>query len=56
MLHGHSHGNPPPLPLDSRLQMRYDIGVDTVWDGRKYFPVSIEQIERRIVERGEQQA
>ncbi len=50
MLHGHSHGRPLEPPLDSRLQMRYDVGVDTEWGGRKYFPVSIEQIERRIEE------
>jgi calcineurin-like phosphoesterase family protein len=47
-LHGHCHGNPVPLPDDSRLHWRYDVGVDTEWDGRRYFPVSIEQIEARI--------
>lgn len=48
MLHGHCHGNPIPLPSDSRQQWRFDIGVDTEWDGRKFFPVSIEQIEKRL--------
>lgn len=48
MLHGHNHGNPIQLPQDTRQHMRYDVGVDTVWEGRKYFPVSIEQIEARI--------
>jgi hypothetical protein len=28
--------------------MRFDVGVDTEWDRRRYFPVSIEQIEARI--------
>ena len=48
MLHGHSHGNAAPTTNDTRLQMRYDVGVDTVWGGRKYHPVSIEQIEAAI--------
>lgn len=48
MLHGHSHGNPLPLPADTRQHMRFDVGVDTEWDGRKYYPVSIEAVERRI--------
>ena len=47
-LHGHSHGNPLTFSDDSRLQMRYDIGVDVEWFGRKYYPVSIEQIEKAI--------
>jgi calcineurin-like phosphoesterase family protein len=50
MLHGHCHGNPLAQNLDSRQQMRYDVGVDTVWEGRKYYPVSIDMIERRIEE------
>ena len=48
MVHGHSHGNPLVLPQDSRLQWRYDVGVDVEWEGRKYFPISIEQMERRL--------
>lgn len=48
MLHGHTHGNPIEPSKDSRQLMRYDVGVDTVWSGRKYFPVSIEQVEARI--------
>lgn len=48
MLHGHCHGNPVPLPADSRQQWRYDVGVDTEWAGRKYFPVAIELVEARI--------
>jgi len=48
MLHGHCHGNPIDLPKDTRQHMRFDVGVDTVWGGRKYFPVSIEQVEGRI--------
>jgi len=48
MVHGHSHGHPLPFPEDSRLQWRYDVGVDSLWGGRRYFPVSIEQIEARI--------
>jgi len=48
MLHGHCHGNPVPPHPDARLRMRFDVGVDTEWDGRKYFPISIEQIENRI--------
>jgi len=48
MLHGHSHGNALPEHPDTRLRMRFDVGVDTTWGGRKYFPVSIEQIEERI--------
>lgn len=48
MIHGHCHGNEIPQNEDPRQQMRYDVGVDTEWDGRKYYPVSIEQIERRI--------
>lgn len=47
MLHGHSHGNPLPEHPDSRQRMRFDVGVDTKWGGRKYYPVSIEQIEQR---------
>jgi calcineurin-like phosphoesterase family protein len=50
MLHGHCHGNALPQHPDSRQQMRYDIGVDTVWEGRKYHPVSIEMVERCIEE------
>jgi calcineurin-like phosphoesterase family protein len=50
MLHGHCHGNPIPKNEDSRQQWRYDVGVDTEWSGRKYYPVSIEQIEQRIEE------
>jgi calcineurin-like phosphoesterase family protein len=45
MLHGHSHGNPLTLPEDPRLQWRYDVGVDSEWNGRRYYPVSVEQIE-----------
>ena len=48
MLHGHCHGNPIALPSDPRQQARYDVGVDTEWSGRKYYPVSIEQVEERI--------
>jgi len=48
MLHGHCHGNVLQPHPDSRLQMRFDVGVDTEWGGRRYYPVSIEQIERRI--------
>lgn len=48
MLHGHCHGNRLVMPKDGRLRMRYDVGVDSEWEGRKYFPVSIEQVERRI--------
>lgn len=48
MLHGHCHGNPLDLPKDSRQHMRYDVGVDVEWEGRKFYPVSIEQVERRI--------
>lgn len=48
MLHGHCHGNPIPQNEDPRQQMRFDVGVDTEWSGRRYYPVSIEQIERRI--------
>jgi len=48
MLHGHCHDNPIPLPSDPRQHMRFDVGVDTEWNGRRYYPVSIEQIEERI--------
>jgi len=48
MLHGHSHGNHLPPNADSRLRMRFDVGVDTVWDGRRYYPVSVEQVEAKI--------
>ena len=48
MLHGHCHGKPMELPQDTRQHMRFDVGVDTEWDRRRYFPVSIEQIEARI--------
>jgi calcineurin-like phosphoesterase family protein len=50
MIHGHSHGNPLAFPEDSRLQWRFDVGVDTEWSGRKYFPVSTDQIEAAMVE------
>ena len=48
MIHGHCHGGPLPENPDSRQRMRFDVGVDTEWDGRRYFPVSISQIEERI--------
>ena len=47
-VHGHSHGNPLSFPEDSRLQWRYDVGVDVEWFGRKYFPVSTDQIEEAM--------
>ena len=50
MLHGHCHGNPLPEHPDSRQRMRFDVGVDTEWDGRKYYPVAITQVEERIEE------
>jgi calcineurin-like phosphoesterase family protein len=49
--HGHSHGNELSFPEDSRQQWRYDVGVDVVWGGRKYYPVSTDQIEEAM-ERG----
>jgi len=48
MLHGHTHNGPVEPSRDSRQLNRFDVGVDTVWDGRRYYPVSIEQIETRI--------
>jgi calcineurin-like phosphoesterase family protein len=48
MLHGHCHGNRVELPSDPRQQWRFDVGVDTEWDGRKYYPVSIEQVEKEL--------
>lgn len=47
-VHGHSHGNPLSLPEDSRLQWRYDVGCDVNWFGRKYRPVSTDQIEEAM--------
>lgn len=41
MLHGHSHGRSTQIPL------RYDVGVDVEWDGRRYFPVSLDQVMRK---------
>jgi len=48
MIHGHCHGNEITQNEDQRQQMRYDVGVDAEWEGRRYYPVSVEQIERRI--------
>lgn len=48
MLHGHTHGSQAAMPWDTRLQWRYDVGVDVEWGGRKYFPVSIEQVEEKM--------
>lgn len=49
MLHGHVHARDIGISEDTRQHMRFDVGVDTEWGGRKYFPVSIEQIEARIL-------
>ena len=51
MLHGHCHGKNLPLPLDSRLQWRYDVGIDTEWCGRKYYPVPLEAVLERMGEK-----
>lgn len=48
MLHGHTHARDLGQSEDTRQRARYDVGVDTEWGGRKYFPVSIEQIEERM--------
>lgn len=48
MLHGHCHGSEVALPSDSRQQWRYDVGVDTEWDGRRYYPVPIEAVLARM--------
>jgi len=48
MLHGHVHGNPVSIPSGTLAHLRFDVGVDTKWGGRKYYPVSVEQIEKRI--------
>jgi calcineurin-like phosphoesterase family protein len=48
MLHGHCHGNSPAFPEDSRQQWRYDVGVDTEWRGRRYYPVPIEAVLERM--------
>lgn len=48
MLHGHCHARDLGASEDTRQRMRFDVGVDVEWDGRKYFPVSIEQIEKRM--------
>lgn len=37
--HGHCHGNFTPDAF------RIDVGVDCLFDGRKYFPISFEQIK-----------
>jgi len=43
MLHGHSHGNPPPEPFANRM----DVGVDN-WRP-KYRPVTFKQIKERML-------
>jgi calcineurin-like phosphoesterase family protein len=50
MLHGHCHGNHVPLPEDTRQQWRYDVGTDTEWEGRRYYPVPVEAVLRRMGE------